>query len=146
MPHEILFSLLDEILNTKKMNTQEWKERKFEKKKSKRNRVSCFNIYIFVFAFLSSIVVEVKWNVCFWNTFHLLCLTAATFMKWFEIFKNNVITFGWRLFAYFYKISNKCYCLIFLIDLFTWTIINSASQKRRSLNQTTKQFWHINSK
>ena len=33
MPHEILFSLLDEILNTKKMNTQEWKERKFEKKK-----------------------------------------------------------------------------------------------------------------
>ena len=60
MPHEILFSLLDEILNTKKMNTQEWKERKFEKKKSKRNRVSCFNIYIFVFAFLSSIVVEVK--------------------------------------------------------------------------------------
>ena len=28
------------------------------------------------------------------NTFHLLCLTAMTFMKSFEVFKNNVITFG----------------------------------------------------
>ena len=35
MPHEIPFSLLDEIQNTKKMNTRESKERKFEKK-SKR--------------------------------------------------------------------------------------------------------------
>ena len=32
MPHEILFSLLDEIQNTKKMKTRESKERKFEKK------------------------------------------------------------------------------------------------------------------
>ena len=32
MSHEILFSLLDEILNTKKMKTRELKERKFEKK------------------------------------------------------------------------------------------------------------------
>ena len=35
MPHEILFNLLrllDEIQNTKKMKTQESKERKFEKK------------------------------------------------------------------------------------------------------------------
>ena len=32
MPHEILFSLLDEIQNTKNMNTRESKERKFEKK------------------------------------------------------------------------------------------------------------------
>ena len=31
MPHEIQFSLLDEIQNTKKMNTRELKERKFEK-------------------------------------------------------------------------------------------------------------------
>ena len=31
MPHEILFSLLDEIKNIKKMNTQELKERKSEK-------------------------------------------------------------------------------------------------------------------
>ena len=30
--HEILFSLLDEIQNTKKMKTRESKERKFEKK------------------------------------------------------------------------------------------------------------------
>ena len=47
--------LLNEIENKKKMETRESKERKFEKK-SKRNRVSCFNIYIFVFAFLSSTV------------------------------------------------------------------------------------------
>ena len=45
MPYEILFSLLDEIQNTKKMNTQKLKERKLEKKKHKRNRVSCFDIY-----------------------------------------------------------------------------------------------------
>ena len=32
MPHEILFSLLDEIQNIKKMKTRESKERKFEKK------------------------------------------------------------------------------------------------------------------
>ena len=32
MSHEILFSLLDEIQNTKKMKTRESKERKFEKK------------------------------------------------------------------------------------------------------------------
>ena len=31
MPHEILFSLLDEIQNTEKMNTRELKEREFEK-------------------------------------------------------------------------------------------------------------------
>ena len=31
MPHEILLSLLDKIKNTKKMNTLESKERKFEK-------------------------------------------------------------------------------------------------------------------
>ena len=30
-------------------------------------------------------------NVCFWNTFHLLCLTATTFMKILrKVFKNNV--------------------------------------------------------
>ena len=32
MPHEILFSLLDEIQNSIKMNTQESRERKFEQK------------------------------------------------------------------------------------------------------------------
>ena len=32
VPYEILFSLLDEIQNSKKMNTRELKERKFEKK------------------------------------------------------------------------------------------------------------------
>ena len=32
MPRKIQFSLLDEMQNTTKMNTQESKERKFEKK------------------------------------------------------------------------------------------------------------------
>ena len=32
MPHKILFSLLDELQNTKKMKTQELKESTFEKK------------------------------------------------------------------------------------------------------------------
>ena len=50
MPQEILFSLsqlLDEIQNTKKMKTGESKKRKFEKKV--RNRMSCFNIYTYIF-------------------------------------------------------------------------------------------------
>ena len=37
MSHELLLSLLDEIRqNTKKMNTRESKERKFEKKKQEQ--------------------------------------------------------------------------------------------------------------
>ena len=32
MPYEILFSLLDEIQNIIKINTREWKERKFGRK------------------------------------------------------------------------------------------------------------------
>ena len=32
MPHEIMFSLLDEIEDIKKMNIRESKEKKFEKK------------------------------------------------------------------------------------------------------------------
>ena len=39
MPHEILFSLLDEIQNTIKMNTRESKERKFETKVREIGRV-----------------------------------------------------------------------------------------------------------
>ena len=60
MPHEILFNLLDKIYHTKKINTPESKK-KGNLKKSKRNRVSCFNIYIVVFAFLSSTVEEGRW-------------------------------------------------------------------------------------
>ena len=55
-----MFSLLDETQNTKKMNTQESQERKFEKK-SDRNRMSCFNIYIVEFAFLSSTEEVSRW-------------------------------------------------------------------------------------
>ena len=39
MPHEILFSYLDETQNTKKMNTRESKERKFEKKIRDFNKI-----------------------------------------------------------------------------------------------------------
>ena len=70
-------------------------------KKSKRNRMSCFNIYIIVFAFLSStveVMVEVEWNVCFWNTFDLLCLAATTFMKRFQEWSNNIRLTAFRLF------------------------------------------------
>ena len=42
MPYEILFSLLDEIQNTKKMNTQKLKERKLEKKKTKEKQGELF--------------------------------------------------------------------------------------------------------
>ena len=55
MPHEILFSLLDEIQKTIKMNTRELKERKFQTKGREIGRVVLIsNIYIAVFAFLSS--------------------------------------------------------------------------------------------
>ena len=57
MPHKMLFSLLDEIQNTIKMDTRE-SERTEIWKKSKKNRVSCFDIYIVVFAFLSSTIEE----------------------------------------------------------------------------------------
>ena len=69
---------------------------------------------------------EIKWNVCFWNT----CRCYAWLLRFlWKVFKNNIRTFVWQLFAYFYQISNKCYCLMFLIDLFSWTIISSGSQK-----------------
>ena len=55
-----LLLLLDDMQNTKKMKTRESKERKF-KKKINRNRVSCFNIYIVVFTFLSSTVEVGRW-------------------------------------------------------------------------------------
>ena len=56
MPHEILFSLLDEIQNAIKMNTQKeiWN-------KGKRIRARCFNIYIVVFPILSSTLEEDAW-------------------------------------------------------------------------------------
>ena len=44
MPHEIMFTLLDEIQNTKKMNTRGLKEKGIWKR-SKTNSVSCFDIY-----------------------------------------------------------------------------------------------------
>ena len=60
MPHEILLSLLDEIQNTK--NDEDTRiESKESWNKSKRNRVSCSNIYIVVFAFLSSTVEVGRW-------------------------------------------------------------------------------------
>ena len=39
MPHKIMFSLLDEIQNTIKMNTRKSKERKFETKAREIGRV-----------------------------------------------------------------------------------------------------------
>ena len=60
MPYEILLSLLDEIQNTK--NDEDTRiESKESWNKSKRNRVSCSNIYIVVFAFLSSTVEVGRW-------------------------------------------------------------------------------------
>ena len=119
----------------KKMNIRESKERKFFKKVRETGWV----VVIVVFVFLSSTIVEVKLNVCFWNTCHLLWLTVAIFMKWFKVFKINVMTFGWQLFTYFYQTSNKCCCLIFLTELFTWTIITGASQKKALFKSTLNE-------
>ena len=52
--------LLDEMQNTKKMKHE--KRKKGNMKKSKRNRVSSFNIYIIVFAFLLSTVEVGRWK------------------------------------------------------------------------------------
>ena len=68
-------------------------------------------------------MVEVKWNICFSNTFYLLCLTATTFMKWFEVLKNNAIIFGWQLFAYFHQISNIYF------DKYKWRFTKIQSEK-----------------
>ena len=82
-----MLHLLDEIPNTTKMKARESKERKLENE-SRRNMVSCFNIYIVMFPYMSSTVEVGRWlklneMFCFWNIFHLLCLTATTFMKIF---------------------------------------------------------------
>ena len=55
MPNEILFSLLDEIDEHTKI------ERKKIWNKGKRNRLSCFNICIVVFLFLSTTIKEGRW-------------------------------------------------------------------------------------
>ena len=55
-----LLLLLDKITKHKKMKTRELKERIFDKK-SKRNRVSCIEIYVVVFDFLSRSVKVGKW-------------------------------------------------------------------------------------
>ena len=91
MPHKILSSLLDKIQNTKKLNTRESKERTFEKKV--REWVVLILIYF-------NAVEEDRWKklnemFVFGLFLHLVCLTAATFMKWFAFFKNTLITFGW---------------------------------------------------
>ena len=110
-------------------------ERKEIWKKSKRNRMCCCNIYIAIFAFLSSTEEVGRWkklNEMF--VFGILFIRYVWLLRhlWkflWKFFENIVITFAWQLFAYFYQISNKCYCLIFLIDLFSWTVISSGSQK-----------------
>ena len=58
-PHEILFSLLEEIQNTEKMHTRI--ERKKTWKKVREIRWVFFNIYVVVFAYLLSSVGEVGW-------------------------------------------------------------------------------------
>ena len=60
MPHEILFSLLDDIQNTKKDKHTRIKRKEIWKK-SKRNRVRCFNIYLVVLTFLSITIKGDRW-------------------------------------------------------------------------------------
>ena len=55
MPHEIIFSLLDKTQNTKKMNTRELKERKFEEEV---RAIRWVVLYVVVFAILPSTVEE----------------------------------------------------------------------------------------
>ena len=119
-----LLLLLNEIQNTKKMKTRESKERIFEKKvRGIGWVVLIFIYYIVVFAFLSSTVEVGRWqklNEMFVFGMLFICYIYEKFSR---------ITSGWQLFAYFYQISNKCCCLIFLIDLFSLTNISSGSQK-----------------
>ena len=107
-----LHLLLDEIQSTKKMKTRESKEEKFEIK-SKRNRVNCLIIYLIIYIY------------------YVWLLRLLWRFLW-KVLKNNVKTFDWQFFAYFYQISNKYYCLIFLVDLFSWLIISSGSQKYKA--------------
>ena len=60
LPHEILLSLLDEMQNT--IKDEHTKIERMEIwNKGKRNRLSCFNIYIAVFPPLSGTVKEGRW-------------------------------------------------------------------------------------
>ena len=92
MPHEILlFSLLEKIQNTKKMNTRESKERKFLK--NKRNRVSCFNIYKYTqFFFISNQPSDSKLLSNFQGStlFHGVTIRPTDKEKWSFFFAINV--------------------------------------------------------
>ena len=58
MPHEVLFSWR----NTKHRKDEHTRiKRKEIRENNKRNRVICFDIYIVVFAFLSSTVEKGRW-------------------------------------------------------------------------------------
>ena len=76
---------------TKYRDKQRWtceNQKKVNLKKRKRNRISCFNIYVqlylhFCHKLHQNLQVNVKRNVCFRNTFLLLYLTATTYrMTW----------------------------------------------------------------
>ena len=89
MPREILFSLLDEIQNTKN-------QKKGILKKSKKNRVSCFNIYTVLFAFLSTTVEEGS----IWNFRILLAIHSGCNMI-LDLFQTNVLFYHLKIFSLF---------------------------------------------
>ena len=79
MPHEILFSLLDEMQNTIKMNTRESKERKFETKVREIRRVVLIFILLYLlFCLAPKKKVDVK---SFFICLNILGVTAAIFTK-----------------------------------------------------------------
>ena len=89
MPREILFSLLDEIQNTKN-------QKKGILKKSKKNRVSCFNIYTVLFAFLSTTVEEGSiWNFRILLTIHSGCNMIL------DLFQTDVLFYHLKKFSLF---------------------------------------------
>ena len=84
---------------------------------------------------LATLLKNSLWHRCFPVNFVKFLRTPflKKHLRWLllEILKNSVVAFGWQLFANFHQILNKCYCLRFLIDLFSWTIISSGPQKSK---------------
>ena len=122
----------EKVENTKTEREEIWRE-------SKRNRVSCFNIFVLIYLCLlfyrapqKCIDTRSKMKSLFLEYFSFAMSDCYDFYESvYEKFSIITLKHSFDNFSLFYQISNKCYCLLFCIDLFSWTIISSGSQEHK---------------
>ena len=122
----------EKVENTKTEREEIWRE-------SKRNRVSCFNIFVLIYLCLlfyrapqKFIDTRSKMKSLFLECFSFAMSDCYDFHEnIYEKFSIITLKHSFDNFSLFYQISNKCYCLLFCIDLFSWTIISTGSQEHK---------------